>query len=109
MCAPLGGIVNFNLSVRLEIDKRRNAMKAGWSRLGNFWTSHCRKRVKRSVLYANVVEPALSGLTAVVPTRSQMESLTAVLCKFLRVLEQGKAYHQLVRRWAKRSRSLWGT
>ena len=51
----LGGIVNFNLSVRLEIDKRRNAMKAGWSRLGNFWTSHCHKRVKRSVLYASVV------------------------------------------------------
>ena len=40
---------------------------------------------------ANVVEPGLSGLTSCVPTAGQLDALNATMCKFLRVLERGKA------------------
>ena len=88
----LGGTVSMNLSTKTEMRKRRTAMQAGWCRLGAFWTSYVRKRLLRSCIFANVVESAMSGLLAVVPTRSQLDELTGVLCGYLRVLEKGKAY-----------------
>ena len=61
-------------------------MQAGWNKLGGFWTSFTKRRVKHSALYANVVEAGMSGLQALSPTRAQMDSLISVLCEYLRDL-----------------------
>ena len=86
----LGGVATFNNSTFREIEARKAAMRSGWSQLGSFWTSRCRMTTKRSALLSMVVEAGLSGLTAFAPTFTQLSSLTARLCKYLRVLEEGK-------------------
>ena len=87
----LGGTVSFNQSYRYELSKRLLAMRAGWASLGSYWSSRGRKQAKRCMLLTCVVEPALSGLTAIAPSGSQMGRLTSVLCLYLRKLEAGKA------------------
>ena len=82
----------FNNTAKREIEKRLAAMKAGWARLGAFWTSGVRKQTKRAALLSFVVEAAVSGLTAFAPSFLQLQALTKVLCSYLSVLEAGKAF-----------------
>ena len=94
-CIPwarhLGGSSYYNLSAHREIARRSSAMRAGFFSLGQFWTSWTRMWVKRSTFYVSVIEPALSGMTAIAPTSKQMHSLDIVMCRLLRVLEKGRA------------------
>ena len=95
-CVPharhLGGTVAYNSSCKKEIDNRVQSMKAGWAALGRFWTSKARRSLKRRILLSYVAEAGISGLTAVAPSEAQLHKLTSTICRYLRVLEQGKAY-----------------
>ena len=88
----LGGLNPYNNSASREMEQRRMALRAGWARLGSFWTASVRKKTKRAIFLSVVVEAALAGLTAYVPTFRQLQSLTGAICSFLRVLEGGNAF-----------------
>ena len=82
----LGGTVSFNQSCRYELQKRIMALRACWSSLDSFWTKRVRRNLKRNMIYANVIEPGLSGLISICPSRNEMNALTSLLCKYLLVL-----------------------
>ena len=88
----LGGLASYNNSTTREVERRKAAMRAGWSRLGSFWTARARRTTKRAALLSVAVEAGMSGLTAFTPTLRQLQGLTGILCSYLRVLEAGKAF-----------------
>ena len=67
-------------------------MRSGWAAMGKFWSSKARYSCKRSVLLTKVCEAGVFGLLAITPYTKQLHALTTIVCKYLRVLEQGAAF-----------------
>ena len=52
----LGGTHTWNNTEHEEVGKRILAVKRAWAELGSFWTSKCKKSLKRSIFIGNVME-----------------------------------------------------
>ena len=91
----LGGLIGPSGAFAHELGARIKAVKAAYSRLGAFWVQeNVPWRWRRSVFLGTVVNTALAGIEAFLPSKAQYDKLSMLVAQLGRRSMLGKACWQ---------------